>query len=291
MNLTQKFLITGGTGNQGGAICRRLLAEGHKVMALSRNPESQAAKELTKLGAQVISADLNSPDTYRDLLVGVDGVFSVQAFNKDTQQEVMQGISLADECKAAEVPHLLYSSVAGADQKTGIPHFESKYKIESHIESCGVPYSIIRPTSFCENMLNPRVKNSILKGKLIMPLNRETVQQYVSMHDIGVIGAQILTHPQQFQNQVLTVASDQMTMGELATAFEETLNRKVKYQKLPGLITRLAMGKDLTKMFKWMDQNEFTFAENISALKEQFPELADVRTWIKENFLSDETQH
>jgi hypothetical protein len=133
-------------------------------------------------------------------------------------------------------------------------------------------------------MLNPRVKNSILKGKLIMPLNKETVQQYISMQDIGIIGAHILMNPQEFQKQVITIATDQMTMEELAKLFEETLDRKVKYQKLPGLITRLAMGRDLTKMFKWMDQNQFTYAEDIPGLKRQFPELADVRTWIKQNF-------
>ena len=284
MNLTQKFLITGGTGNQGGAICRRLLSNGNRVIALTRNPESQAAKELVKLGAQVEAADLNKADSYRAHLTGVSGVFSVQALNKDTAQEIRQGNTLADECVAAQVPHLLYTSVAGADQETGIAHFESKYVIESHLKELPISHTIIRPTSFCENMLNPRVKNSILKGKLVMPLNRDTVQQYISMHDLGIIGAQILQNPQQYQNQVITLATDQMSMEELTHLFEEELNRKMKYQKLPGLVTRLAMGKELTKMFKWMDQNKFTFAKDIGAIKDEFNELMDMRSWIRQNF-------
>ena len=117
-----------------------------------------------------------------------------------------------------------------------------------------------------------------------MPLNRDTVQQYITMHDIGVIGAHIMQHPQDFQNNTLTIATDQMSMEQLAGLFEKELGRKMKYQKLPGLITRLAMGKELTKMFRWMDQNEFTFAEDIPALKQQFSELIDVKTWIKHNF-------
>lgn len=284
MNLTQKFLITGGTGNQGGAICRRLLTNGNRVIALTRNPESQAAKELVKLGAQVEAADLNKAESYREHLTGINGVFSVQAFSKDTAQEIRQGNTLADECVAANVPHLLYTSAAGADQDTGISHFESKYAIESHLKELPISYTIIRPTSFCENMLNPRVKNSILKGKLVMPLNRDTVQQYISMHDLGVIGAQILQNPQQYQNQVITIATDQMSMEQLTHLFEEELNRKMKYQKLPGLVTRLAMGKELTKMFKWMDQNQFTFVKDIGALKDEFKELKDVRSWIRQNF-------
>ncbi len=284
MNQSQKFLITGGTGNQGGAVINCLLKDGKQVRALCRNPQSPKAKALLSQGVEVVQGDLNHPDSYVEHLEEVQGVFSVQAFNKNISQEITQGIQLADAVKAAGIPHLLYSSVSGADQNTGIPHFDSKYQIEKHIIKLGLPSTIIRPVSFCENMLMPRVKNSILKGKFVMPLDKDTVQQYITMHDIGIIGSKILQDPQPFMSKTLTIATDQMSMLELTQLFEEILARKVKYQKLPGLITRLAMGKDLTKMFKWMDNNEFIFANDIQALKTTFPGLIDMRTWIKNNF-------
>ena len=260
------------------------MKENTQVYALCRNTESEAAQALTSLGIKVVEGDLNDPESYATHLQGMDGVFSVQAFNKKHQQEVAQGCALADEAHAANVPHFVYASVYMADQDTGIPHFESKNAIEEHIKNSGLTYTILRPVSFCENLLNPRVKNSILKGKLIMPLNKETVQQHISLHDIGVIGSQVLTNPQQFANKIMTIATDQMTMEELSDLFGEVLHQKMKYQKLPGLITRLSMGKDLSKMFKWMDQNEITLEQDIDGLKSTFPGLIDMKTWIKENF-------
>lgn len=285
MNQAHKFLITGGTGNQGGAVINCLAKSGKKLRALCRDPESPNAISLKEKGVEVVKGDLNESSSYQEYLLGQDGVFSVQAFNKNVQQEVKQGIQLADAAKKAGVAHLVYASVSGADQNTGIPHFESKYEIETHIKKIGLPYTIMRPASFCENLLNPRVKGSILKGKLIMPLEKDTIQQYISMHDIGIIASKILQSPQHFIGKTLTLATDQMSMLELTELFEQQLDRSMKYQKLPGLITRLSMGRDLTKMFKWMDQNGFIFADDISAIKATFPGLIDMKTWIRNNFL------
>ncbi len=283
MEGSKTILVTGGTGNQGGAVLRALLQQGAKVHALCRSTQSEAAKAIAELGATLLQGDLDDPESYQAHLQNIDGIFSVQAFNKNTRQEISQGCALIDAAKEAGVPHFVYASVAGADQNTGIPHFESKWEIEQHLKKSGVNHTILRPTSFYENLLNPQVKNNIHKGKLIMPLNKETTQQHISMHDIGLIGAAVLNDPQHFAYQTLTLASDQMSMQELNELFAEVLNQKMKYQKLPGLITRLAMGKDLHKMFKWMDHNEFTFAD-VEKLRNTFGEMTNMKTWIQQNF-------
>lgn len=285
MNNGHKFLITGGTGNQGGAIIKTLLKQGCPVKALCRNPQSAAGIALSTLGVQVVAGDLDEPQSYKEHLHDLQGVFSVQALMKNSDQEIRQGVQLADACKEAGVAHLVYASVSGADQKTGIPHFQTKYHIEQHIKNINIPYTIMRPASFCENLLNPHLKGAILKGKLVMPLNKDTVQQYISMHDIGIIGSKILQSPQHFTGKTLTLATDQMTLQQLADLFAEILHRKIKYQKLSTLVTRLTMGKDLAKMFKWMDKNGFAFADDMEALKDMFPGLIDMRTWIRHNFL------
>ena len=74
-------------------------------------------------------------------------------------------MNLANLAKEYDVKHFLYSSVIGADLNTGIPHWESKFKIENHIKQINLPYTIIRPASLFENFLIPQVKSRIVKGK------------------------------------------------------------------------------------------------------------------------------
>ena len=167
------IFVTGGTGNQGGAIARNLIRSGKwKVQVLSRNPDSEQSSKLKKHGIEVLQGDLDFPQTYKGYLSGVHGVFSVQNFTAGINREINQGKQLVDVAKDNKIQHFLYSSVSGADLKTGIPHFESKNEIEQHIIKSEIPYTIIRPTSFYENLLNPEVKKRVLKGKLVIPLEK-----------------------------------------------------------------------------------------------------------------------
>jgi len=205
-------LVTGGTGNQGGAIARNLHKDKNwKVEVLTRNPDSRKSLELKKLGIEVVKGDLDKPSTYKNALDSVYGIFSVQNYQEGIEKEIKQGQLLADAAKAAKIEHFIYSSVSGADLQTGIPHFDSKYKIEEYIKSLRIPYSIIRPTSFYENLLNPEVKKRILKGKLVMPVSKDLKQEFISVEDIGRVALKMFNNPSTYVNKTLTIASDSMT--------------------------------------------------------------------------------
>ena len=146
MSSSKTIFVTGATGNQGGAVVKSLLDKGFKVKALTRNSSSRAATGLQSIAAEVVQGDLNDTNSYKKFLQDVQGVFSVQAFINGTQKEIEQGIKLADLVKEYHIDHLVYSSVIGADLQTGIPHWESKYKIENHIRELGQPFTIIRPS-------------------------------------------------------------------------------------------------------------------------------------------------
>ena len=151
--------MTGGTGNQGGAVARNLSQQGFAIKVLTRNPNSERAKELKKINIELVKGDLNNSDTYREHLKDVYGIFSVQTFENGIDKEIKQGITLATLGKELGVKHFLYSSVSGAHLNSGVPHMESKFKIESHIRQLGLPFTIIRPTSLFENFLIPQVKD------------------------------------------------------------------------------------------------------------------------------------
>ena len=167
MQNCKTIFVPGATGNQGSAAVESLIKEGFSVKALTRNPASAAAQNLKKLNAEIVMGDLNNTDSYRNHLKDIHGIFCVLVFENGIDKEIKQGIDLANLAKEYEVKHFLYSSVIGADLNTGIPHWESKFKIENHIKKINLPYTIIRPSSFFENFLIPQVKSQIVKGKLV----------------------------------------------------------------------------------------------------------------------------
>ena len=284
MTDNKTIFVTGGTGNQGGAVVRNLADQGFKIIALTRNPTSAKGQNLKNLNIQVVKGDLNNADTYREYLKDVYGIFSVQTFENGVEKEINQGITLATLAKEFDVKHFLYSSVFGAHLNTGVPHIESKLKIENHIKQIGLPFTIIRPTSLFENFLIPQVKKAILKGKLVQPINKNTVLQYIAAEDIGKAVAKIFQHSEIYLGRTIPLATEQLSTQEVADKFSTVLNKKIEYEKLPVLITRLFLGKNLYKMFKWMDEKKNFQKEDVDLTKTGFSNLLSLESWIAKNF-------
>jgi uncharacterized protein YbjT (DUF2867 family) len=280
------ILVTGGTGNQGGAVARNLVRQGFTVKVLTRNTNSSKAQILKKLNIELVKGDLNNADSYREHLKDVYGIFGVQTFENGVEAEINQGIKLARLAKELGLKHFLYSSVVGADLNTNVPHIESKFKIENYIKQIGLPFTIIRPTSLYENFLIPQVRKGILKGKLVQPINRDTIQQYVASEDIGKAAAKIFQHSDLYLTKTIPLATEQLSTQEVADIFSHVLNKKIECQKLPVLITRLFLGENLYKMFKWINEKSSFQKEDLELTNKEFPNLISLKSWIEINFKS-----
>ena len=278
------IFVTGATGNQGGAVAASLIKNGFKIKVLTRKTDSVKAQNFQKQNVELIKGDLSYLDTFRNHLKDIDGIFSVQTFENGIDKEIKQGMDLAMLAKEYGVDHLLYSSVAGADLNTGIPHFDSKFKIENYIKQLGLPYTIIRPNSLFENFLIPQVRSRILKGKLASPINQNKTQQFISAADVGEISAGIFLNKDKYLGKTITIGSEEMNMQQVATIFSEVLGKEISYQKFPMLIARFVMGKDLYKMFKWINENDAIFMKDLELFKKENPNLLSLRQWIKLNF-------
>jgi uncharacterized protein YbjT (DUF2867 family) len=144
------------------------------VHALTRNTQSPSAQYLRNKGANIVKGDLDDSKSLEQAANGVDSIFLMGTpFEDGTEGETRRGKMMADIAKENNVEHLVYSSVANADKNTGIPHFEGKYKIEQHIRSLGIPFTIIGPTFFMENLLGPGLQ----QGQLALPLSSSSVLQ------------------------------------------------------------------------------------------------------------------
>jgi uncharacterized protein YbjT (DUF2867 family) len=152
-----KILVTGATGQQGGAVARELLAHGHSIRAMTRNPEKEKARVLAKLGAEIIQGDLDDPASLEKATKGIWGVFAVQnTWEAGVEKEEQQGKRQAEISKKAGVQHYVYSSVGSAHRNTGIPHFDNKWRVEETVRSLDFPsHTIIRPVFFMENFISP----------------------------------------------------------------------------------------------------------------------------------------
>ena len=200
MNHADKtVLVTGATGQQGGAVIRHMLPKGWKLRALTRNPASREAKALALQGVEVVQGDLDDPASLARAVDGVYGVYSVQDFwAVGARREVQQGKNLAVIAKKAGVKHFVYSSVAGAERNTGIPHWESKWEIENAIRDLRLPGTMLRPVAFMENYYIDQVEIGILKGKLADPVRGDKPYQTIATEDIGAFVALAFERPAEF---------------------------------------------------------------------------------------------
>jgi hypothetical protein len=150
-----------------------------------------------------------------------------------------------------------------------------------------LPFTIIRPNSLFENFLIPEVRSRILKGKLTSPINKNKTQQFISAVDIGEIGASIFLSKDSYLGKTITIGSEEMDMQHVAATFSHVLGKEISYQKLPIFIARLAMGKNLYKMFKWINENDAIFMKDLQIFKKEHPNLISLKQWIKDNFTSN----
>jgi uncharacterized protein YbjT (DUF2867 family) len=147
MTAPRTILITGATGKQGGAVLRELVGQGFSLHAMTRKPDSDAAREIAALGATVVGGDLDDVASLARALAGVWGVFAVQnTWEAGVVLEEEQGKRMAEVARKAGVTHFVYSSVDSANRNTGIPHFDNKGRVEDEVRAAGVPsWVILRP--------------------------------------------------------------------------------------------------------------------------------------------------
>ena len=283
-NADRTVLITGATGRQGGAVVRHMLPKGWKLRALTRNPSSYAAKQLAKQGVELAQGDLDDPASLERAVRGVYGVYSVQDFwTVGARREVQQGKNLADAGKKAGVEHFVYSSVGGAERRTGITHWETKWEVEKHIRGLKLPATVLRPASFMETYHILEVEIGLLKGKLADPIRGDKPYQTIATDDIGGFVAMAFERPKEFTGLELEIAGSELTNIEAAQAFSRVLNRPVKFQKLPMLAVKLFLGKEFYEMFHWF--NTKGYQANIAELRRKYPDvrLHSLEEWLRED--------
>jgi uncharacterized protein YbjT (DUF2867 family) len=272
------ILVTGATGTQGGAVARELLARGFPVRALTRNPEQPAARALADAGADVVQGDFAAADTLVAAMQGAHGVFAVTDFwEHGFDGEVAHGKALIDAAESAGIAHFVFSSVAGADDDSGLAHFESKLAIEEMLAESDLAYTILRPVEFMDNWRYRR--ESLLAGTYRNPRAPTDEHQWIAARDIGFFAGEAFDQPDEWIGRTVEIAGDELSLAELVAVMSEVFGRPVAHQQVSWEDFEATAGAEIAAMNRWFA--DVGYAVNIESLRSRYPQLQTVRQYLE----------
>lgn len=274
-----KVLVTGATGKQGGALARELVAKGHDVRGLTRDVNAPAAKALAAEGIEPVAGDFDDAGSLRAAMKGSDQVFLMGTPYSagGPELEIRQGFAAVDAAKAEGVGRVVYTSVGSADQATGIPHFDSKFVVERHLRTSGVPFVIVAPVYFMDNLFSPWGKPNNGVVAMAMPAGRKF--QQVSVRDLGRFYA-LVTERQDLTGERIDVAGDELTGQEMTDIIARASGKALSYFEVPIAAIR-AGSEDSALMFEYFDRVGYRAC--LDGLRRRFPEVGwqTYEAWAK----------
>ncbi len=276
------ILVLGATGGQGGAVVDALLARGARVRAMVRRPDEPRVRRLTERGVGIMAGSLDDRVGLGAAMQGAAAVFALTTpFEAGADAEVAQGRAILAAADDSQVPHLVFSSVAAADQHTGVPHFDSKAIIENDLAASGLPYTITAPTYFFDNAMGGL--DRIYAGVLDLPLPPDRSLQQLARADLGAFAAKVLLDPKAYLGQRVELAGDAATPAQMADTLSTIVGRPVRHDQTPLESIR---NPDMHAM--WTFLNGPGYRVDIAALHEANPDIAwtSFADWARQAFQS-----
>jgi uncharacterized protein YbjT (DUF2867 family) len=260
-------LVLGAAGGQGGAVAAALLSAGRPVRALVRDPASPKGRQLSAAGAQLAAGDFTDHDALVAGMRAVSAVFALTTpFEAGADAELLQGRTIIAAAAAARVPHLVFSSVAGATADTGIPHFDSKAAIERALAASDVPHTVVAPTYFYDNALGGY--RDLLDGVFELPLPAGHPLQQLDRPDLGAFVEIVLRDPRTYAGRRIELASDAPTPAQMSAALADALGRHVRYAEVPMSSVRRGSA-DMAAMWEFLCGAGYQ--ADIAALRRDYP--------------------
>ena len=301
--------VVGATGNQGGGLVRAILDDtsgSFAVRALTRNPESEKARELAKLGAEVVQADLDSAPTVRAAFDGAYGAFCVTFFWEHfvPEKELVQASIMAQAAKAASLKHVVWSTLEDTrklvpltdnrmptlNEKYKVPHFDAKAEANRAFAQFGVPVTYMLTSFYWENLLylgmGPK-RGKDGKLQLQLPMGDKRLAG-IAADDIGKCAYCIFRAGFDLLGKTVGFAGDHLTGAQMAGAIAKELGEPVSYNPItPEEYRRLGTpgADELGNMFQCFQEfeSEFCAARNLESARTLNPSLQTFGGWVSRN--------
>ena len=271
------MLVAGATGRL-GPVVDVLLARGHAVRAMTRDPGSPAAERLRHAGAEIAVGDFEDPSSLTAAARGTDAVFATgTAHRAGAEGELRHGRNLADAISAAGVRHVVYCSGDGVAPDSPLPLFRVKHHVEERIRALPVTHTILAPVYFMENLFNPWNLPSLHEGVLPSPIPVDVPLQQVAIIDVASLAVMAIEQQRAFAGKRVTVASAQVTGAQAAEALFRVTGRHFDAQQ----IAADELGPGLRALFGWLEHTGHD--ADIRALHDQYPEVGwhSYEAWLR----------
>ena len=303
-----KKLITvfGATGAQGGGLARAILAEPNgefAVRAVTRKPDSDAAKALARAGAEVVAADLDDATSVVRAMQGAYGAFCVTNFweHFSPDKELAQAATLAAAAADAKVQHVIWSTLedtrktvpVGSGQMPvlmgiyNVPHFDAKGEANQFFLDRRLPVTLLHTSFYWDNFIHFGMGPAAgPDGKLAITLPiGEARMPGIAVEDIGRSAYGIFKAGVAAVGPSIGIAGEHLSGAEMAAAFSRLLGEPVAYNAVTPEAYRgfgFPGAEDLGNMFQFKRDFETAFraARSVEATRRLDPALMSFEQWL-----------
>jgi uncharacterized protein YbjT (DUF2867 family) len=300
--------VLGATGAQGGGLVRAIMedADGEfTARALTRNPDSDKARALSALGAEVVAADVDDPESLRAAFDGAYGAYCVTFFweHMSPQRELEQARAMAGAAREAGLMHVIWSTLEDTRQwvplsddrmptlleNYKVPHFDAKGEANAVFEAA-VPTTLLLTSFYWDNLIHfgmgPRRDESGNLG-FALPLGDAKLPG-IAAEDIGRCAYGIFKAGAEYIGRTVGIAGGHLTGADMAAALSDAYGQSVSYIAVPFETYRsldFPGADDLGNMFQFNHDFEdyFCGARSVAESRSLNPLLKSFDAWLAEN--------
>lgn len=289
-DLLPKILVYGANSAQGIPVVSRLLKEGYQVRVFVRDRDK--AQSLFSKSVEIATGTLEDKDNLKRANEGIDRVFLVLPLEYRFDIATTQGYNAIDAARDAGVQLLVFNTSTFIPQQvTDAAAFEIKRNVEQHIHQSGVPYVILRPPVYMDNLAAPWSISKIVHQSVVAyPLPPEIKVSWISLDDAAAFAVAALQRPELTGSTFDIGGSEAVTGQEIAERFTQVLNRPFTYQQIPidafeqGLNQAFGepTGTEIAKIYRWRSAHPEDGEIDVSTVLQKLPiKLTTFNQWIQ----------
>jgi len=298
--------VVGATGSQGGGVARAILADktgGFAARALTRKPDSDAARALAQQGAEVVACDTDDAESVRKAFRGAHGAYCVTNYweHFSVDRELAQAKHMAAAAKAEGLAHAVWSTLEDTRKwvplsdarmptllgKYKVPHFDGKGEADGIFQASGAPTTCMLTSFYWDNFIHfgmgPKPGPD---GRLAITLPiGDKKMPGIAVEDIGKCAYGIFKRGGEFVGKTVGISGEQLTGGEMAAKLSKALGREVVYNAVPPDVYRsfgFPGAEDLGNMFQFKRDFEdyYCGARSVAFSRQLNPQLLSFDAWL-----------
>ncbi len=301
--------VVGATGAQGGGLVRAILNDpngGFAARAITRDVNSESAKELAQLGAEVVAGDVDDEASLQRAFQGAYGVYCVTFYwaHFSPEKELAHATAMAKAARAAGVAHVIWSTLEDTRKwvpltdkrmptlmgKYKVPHFDAKGEANEVFTKLGLPVTFLLTSFYWDNFIQfgmgPK-KGPDGKLAITFPMGDRKLPG-MAAEDIGACAYGVFKNGRAYIGKTVGIAGGHLSGAQMAASFANALGQDVRYNDVPPDVYRgfgFPGADDLGNMFQFKRDFEdyYCGARSLSVSRSLNPGLQSFDAWLAKN--------